>query len=134
LLARCRALIVPGEEDFGLVSVEALASGKPVIALGRGGSLESVPVSDPLGGIFFSEPDETLLAEAVQRFERIETQIRPRELQAWAGQFSEARFQARMREIVETPAERGLNGRADGDPDARPEFRRSRPSVFRSER
>jgi glycosyltransferase involved in cell wall biosynthesis len=137
LLAHCRALIVPGEEDFGLVSVEALASGKPVIALGHGGALESVPVTDPLGGVFYDEPDETQLAEAVHRFEQIETQIRPRELQAWASQFSEACFHARMREILEAPAERGSNaaGARDGRGlDTRPAHRPARPSVFRSGR
>jgi glycosyltransferase involved in cell wall biosynthesis len=103
LLARCRALIVPGDEDFGLTPVEALASGKPVVALGRGGTLESVPAADPLGGVFYDEPDETGLVGAVERFERVETEIRPRELQAWAGQFSEASFLARMREILDAP-------------------------------
>jgi glycosyltransferase involved in cell wall biosynthesis len=105
LLARSRALIVPGEEDFGMTPVEALASGKPVVALGRGGSLESVPTSDPLGGIFFDEPDASQLAAALQRFERVEAQVRPRELQAWAEQFSEAHFLARMRAILDAPPE-----------------------------
>ena len=108
LLARCRALIVPGEEDFGITPVEALASGKPVIALGRGGTVESVPAADPLGGVFYDEPDETELVGAVERFERVEAQVRPRELQAWAAQFSEACFQARMREILDAPAETPL--------------------------
>ena len=105
LLARCRAVVVPGEEDFGLVPVEALASGKPVIALGRGGALESVPVSEPVGGVFYDEPDEARLAEAVHRFEQVESQVRPRELRAWAEQFSETCFLTRMREILETPVE-----------------------------
>jgi glycosyltransferase involved in cell wall biosynthesis len=103
LLARCRALIVPGEEDFGLTPVEALASGKPVVALGRGGTIESVPAADPLGGVFYGEPDETELVRAVERFEHVEAQVRPRELQAWAAQFSEASFLARMQEILDAP-------------------------------
>src|ERR1017187_7279898 len=101
LLARSRALIVPGEEDFGMTPVEALASGKPVVALGRGGTLESVPTADPLGGIFFDEPDEGRLIEALDRFEQVEAQVRPRELQAWAEQFSEAHFLAHMREVLD---------------------------------
>jgi len=103
LLACSRALIVPGEEDFGLAPVEALASGKPVIALGRGGTLESVPADDPLGGVFYGDPDEAQLAEAVDRFERLEARVRPRELQAWAQQFSEECFLVRMREILDAP-------------------------------
>jgi len=101
LLARSRALIVPGEEDFGMAPVEALASGKPVVALGRGGTLESVPTADPFGGVFFDEPDEAHLVEALHRFELAESEVRPRELQAWAEQFSEAHFQARMRAILD---------------------------------
>jgi glycosyltransferase involved in cell wall biosynthesis len=100
LLSRCRALVVPGEEDFGITPVEALASGKPVIALGRGGTLESVPTAAPLGGIFYDEPDESQLVAAVERFELIEAHIRPRDLQAWADQFSEARFLAQMRDVL----------------------------------
>jgi len=100
LLARARALIVPGEEDFGLTPVEALASGKPVVALGKGGALESVPAIDPLGGVFFDEPEEAQLAAAVCRFEQVEARVRPRELQAWAEQFSEARFAAAMRAVL----------------------------------
>ena len=103
LLARSRALIVPGEEDFGMAPVEALASGKPVIALGRGGSLESVPTADPFGGVFFDEPDEARLIEALHRFEFAEAQVRPRELQAWAQQFSEAHFLAQMQAILDAP-------------------------------
>jgi len=102
LLAGARALIVPGEEDFGMTPVEALASGKAVIALGRGGALESVPVSDPVGGVFFEEPEEGQLAEAIGRFERIEGQIRPREVQVWAEQFSEAHFLAGIQAAVDS--------------------------------
>jgi glycosyltransferase involved in cell wall biosynthesis len=113
LLARSRALIVPGEEDFGMAAVEALASGKPVVALGRGGSLESVPTADPLGGILYDGPDEARLTDAVQRFERVEGLVRPRELQAWAQQFSEAHFLARMRRILDAPPEQ-FTGEAVG--------------------
>ena len=45
LYARCRAFVMPGEEDFGITMVEALASGKPVIGLARGGALKSCPNS-----------------------------------------------------------------------------------------
>ena len=100
LLARARALIMPGEEDFGIAAVEALASGKPVLALGRGGALESVPTAGPFGGVFFDEPDEARLLAALHRFELAEAQVRPRELQAWAAQFSEEHFLARMRAIL----------------------------------
>jgi glycosyltransferase involved in cell wall biosynthesis len=95
LLARCRALLLPGEEDFGMTAVEALASGKPVIALGRGGALETVPA---FGGVFYDEPAE--IGGAIARFEAGEAAFRPAELQAWSRRFSEAEFARKMAEIL----------------------------------
>lgn len=66
-LARCRALIFPGEEDFGIVPVEAMASGRPVIAYGRGGVLDTV--IDGETGLFFHEQSVEALVDAVERFE-----------------------------------------------------------------
>lgn len=101
LYARCRALILPGEEDFGMTPVEALASGKPVIALGRGGVLESVPLEDPCGGVFYENPDDDQLDRAVREFERIEPAIRPQELQNYARRFSEGEFARKMTAALE---------------------------------
>lgn len=101
LYARCRAFLLPGEEDFGISTVEALASGKPVIALGRGGALETVP---ELGGVLYREPSEAALNRALAEFEAREAQIRPPDLQAWAAQFNEERFQEKMRRILAVPA------------------------------
>jgi len=98
LYARCRAFLLPGEEDFGISTVEALASGKPVIALGRGGALETVP---EFGGVLYDQASEAGLDRALADFEGIEADIRPRDLQAWAAQFSEQRFQEKMRRILE---------------------------------
>ena len=72
LYARCRAFLMPGEEDFGITAVEALASGKAVIALGRGGVTEIVP---PEGAFFYDSPEEASLDDAIQRFERAEADI-----------------------------------------------------------
>jgi glycosyltransferase involved in cell wall biosynthesis len=98
LYARCRAFLLPGEEDFGITTVEALASGKPVIALGRGGALETVP---GFGGIFCDEPTEESLAAAIRKFELLEPDIRPPELQSWARRFSEAEFSRKMTAVLE---------------------------------
>ena len=103
LYARCRAFLLPGEEDFGISAVEALASGKPVIALGRGGSLETVPIDEPLGGVLFSDACEAGLNRALADFEALEPRIRPQDLQAWARRFSEDRFQEKMRRILASP-------------------------------
>ena len=99
LYARCRAFLLPGEEDFGITPVEALASGKPVVALGRGGALETVP---EFGGVFYAEPAE--FGGAIERLERLEPSIRPAELQAWARQFSEEEFLRKMGAVLETPS------------------------------
>jgi glycosyltransferase involved in cell wall biosynthesis len=65
--SRCQALIFPGEEDFGMVPVEAMASGRPVIAFGRGGAMETVV--DGETGIFFHEQSVQAIIAAVERFE-----------------------------------------------------------------
>jgi glycosyltransferase involved in cell wall biosynthesis len=96
LYARCRAVLVPGEEDFGLVAVEALASGKPVIALGRGGVLESVPEAAPRGGFFYDEPGEQHLQAAIQDFEREEADVVPAALRAHSTRFSTESFESRL--------------------------------------
>ena len=98
LYARSRALLLPGEEDFGMTPVEALASGKPVILLGRGGALESVPLSDPVGGVMYDSPEK--LAEAVEKFERMESGIAPERLREWAGRFCEKNFVEQMRGVL----------------------------------
>jgi glycosyltransferase involved in cell wall biosynthesis len=100
LYARCRAVVLPGEEDFGIVPIEAIASGKPMIALGRGGVLESVPERNPRAGFFYSHPGEEHLAQAVDDFEREEPHLAPNAIQAAAARFSTERFQAAMRDLV----------------------------------
>ena len=69
LVARCRAYILPGLEDFSIAPVEAMAAGRPVIAYARGGALDTVV--DGATGTFFSEPTATSLAEAVRRFDTL---------------------------------------------------------------
>jgi glycosyltransferase involved in cell wall biosynthesis len=103
LYARCRAYIMPGEEDFGITAVEALASGKAVIALGRGGVLESAPPEDRLGGFFYQQPEEPQLEEAIARFENVESSIAPRDLQESVTRFSEDRFLSKMRRVLDQP-------------------------------
>jgi glycosyltransferase involved in cell wall biosynthesis len=103
LYARARAFLMPGEEDFGLTPVEALASGKPVIALGRGGVLESVPLADPAGGVFYGAPEEGQLAAAIEKFERTEAHISPASLRAWAARFNEQTFFDKMNRVLSAP-------------------------------
>lgn len=65
----CRALIFPGEEDFGITSLEAQACGRPVIALRRGGVVETV--GEGRTGLFYNEPSVDQLCAAVERFEKM---------------------------------------------------------------
>jgi glycosyltransferase involved in cell wall biosynthesis len=94
LLARSKAFLMPGEEDLGISAVEALASGKPVIALGRGGALETVPC---FGGVLYNDEG---LHEAIEKFEAREGQFDPTALQSWAAKFSEAEFSAKMSSVL----------------------------------
>ncbi|WP_257458509.1 glycosyltransferase [Archangium lipolyticum] len=84
-----RALIFTAEEDFGIVPLEAQACGRPVIAYGRGGALETV---SPRTGLFFDAQTPDALVEAVRRFERWEPDFRPADARAQAERFSRAAF------------------------------------------
>jgi glycosyltransferase involved in cell wall biosynthesis len=103
LYAHSHAVVLPGEEDFGIVPVEALASGKPVIALGRGGVLETVPISEPCGGFFYSEPGADNLEAAIQKFEQQQRYLAPQQLRLHARRFSTEVFQREMSNILLGP-------------------------------
>lgn len=101
--AHCRALLFPGEEDFGMVPVEAQSFGRPVIAYASGGSLETVrgcwpgePLKITHTGIFYESQTESSLEEAILRFESVESQFSPEVIAAHACQFGTARFKSRM--------------------------------------
>ena len=94
---RCRALLFPGEEDFGLVPLEAMACGAPVIAYGAGGALETVldvEGADPDGptGLLYAPQTVDGLVSAIERFERVENRFEPRRLNAWGRRFGPERF------------------------------------------
>jgi glycosyltransferase involved in cell wall biosynthesis len=96
-LAACRALLLPGEEDFGLVPVEAQAAGKPVIAYGAGGALETVVPG--LTGAFFAEPTVDSLAAALHGFRP--DRYDPGAARRNAARFAPDRFKARLKSAVE---------------------------------
>ena len=95
--SRCRALVFPGEEDFGLTPVEAQACGRPVIAYAADGSLETV--IDGETGLFFHEQSPAALREALGRFETLEFDTA--RLRANAAQFDSEVFSKRIRAFVE---------------------------------
>jgi len=105
LFARCRALVYPQEEDFGITAVEAQAAGAPVIAFGRGGAAETVVgPNDPSGraatGVFFTEPTPDALANAVRAFTDLEPKLDAAAPRANAERFSLERFREEFREAV----------------------------------
>jgi glycosyltransferase involved in cell wall biosynthesis len=96
--ARCRALIFPGEEDFGMVPVEAMASGRPVVAFGRGGATETV--AKDVSGVFFAEQTVEAISSAVGNLAGIE--INPERIAAHASQFGRDRFFQKMRAHIDS--------------------------------
>ena len=107
LYASCAALVFPGAEDFGIVPLEAQASGRPVIAYGAGGLLETLVGYDPQAdtenpptGIFFREPTAMSLIQAVELFERRRAVFDPTMVRQHARQFSRARFKAQIHDYL----------------------------------
>jgi len=97
LYSRSLAFIYPQEEDFGITAVEAMASGRPVIAYKRGGAMETVV--DGVTGLFFNEQTIDSLAEALKNFDK--TKFNPEIIKQHAEKFSVARFKSEISEYIE---------------------------------
>lgn len=91
LMRNARALIFPGEEDFGITPLEMSATGRPVIAYARGGALETL---SPRTAVFFDEQTPEALMAAVQRFEAWEPGFVPADARAQASRFTADAFRA----------------------------------------
>jgi len=118
--AGCRALVFTAEEDFGITPVEAQAAGRPVIALGRGGALETVaphpgfprpgawPVADGAPtGVLFPEQTADSLVEAVRFFEAHESDFDPAAISASVRRFDRPRYLAEFKDWVERNRDAG---------------------------
>jgi glycosyltransferase involved in cell wall biosynthesis len=111
-LAGCRALLFPGEEDFGMVPVEAHVFGRPVIAYASGGVLETVrgffpgeDAGEDATGIFFAEQSTESLLEAIHHFELHESDFSPRFIRQHSLQFDSAVFRNKIRDFVQFAVE-----------------------------
>jgi glycosyltransferase involved in cell wall biosynthesis len=101
-LQHCRALLFPGEEDFGIVPVEAQACGTPVIAFGVGGTTETViphGQDDPTG-LFFENQSAESLIEAMESFERQAEDFHPEAARRQACRFDRRRFEREMMDSI----------------------------------
>jgi glycosyltransferase involved in cell wall biosynthesis len=106
--SRCRALIFPGEEDFGMVPVEAMASGRPVVAFGRGGATETVV--EGISGVFFAEQTVEAISAAVKHLADLD--IDPAKIVAHASRFGREQFTQGMREHIHTLLADKASGRS----------------------
>jgi glycosyltransferase involved in cell wall biosynthesis len=107
-VARCRAFLFPGDEEFGIAPLEATAAGRPVIAYGRGALTETVV--DGVTGLFFREQTADALIDALGRHEV--TGWSPEKIRAHALRFGEAAFRAEMTGFVEASLRAGREARA----------------------
>jgi glycosyltransferase involved in cell wall biosynthesis len=97
--ARCRALVFPGVEDFGIVPLEVMASGRPVIAFARGGATETIIPGET--GLFFDAQTPEALGAAVDRLEAGLASFDPARIRAHAARFEGAAFSAALSAYVD---------------------------------
>jgi glycosyltransferase involved in cell wall biosynthesis len=103
LYARCRAVLFPSVEDFGIVPLEAAAAGRPTIALARGGALETMVGLDaggPPTAVFFETQTVEAVTDAMATFEAATHRFEPAALRAHAARFDRPRFAREMREWI----------------------------------
>jgi glycosyltransferase involved in cell wall biosynthesis len=94
----CRALLFPGEEDFGIAPLEAMACGKPVVAFGRGGAVDSI-VPNRTGFLFHDQSVQGMV-EAILNFEKQEPSLRAEHCRAQAEKFSREAFLLKTRDTI----------------------------------
>ncbi len=99
-LSTCRTLIFPGIEDFGIIPVEAMAHGRPVIAFNEGGATETV--KENISGLFFKNQTKNSLNGVIKEFETIENQFIPKDIQKYSHQFDKSVFQKIFKDYVES--------------------------------
>lgn len=104
--AKCKALIFPGVEDFGIVPVEAMASGRPVIALAKGGILDTV--IEGKTGLFFNEPSTASLNQTIEAFEQRISSFNPEEIRKHAIEFDRKVFKRNLKNLIDRILQRSI--------------------------
>lgn len=111
--ATCKALLFPGVEDFGIVPLEVMASGRPVVAFARGGALETVVEGKT--GLFFHEQTTEAVIDAIERFETIEATFSAADLRAHARSFDTTVCRERLAGFIDSAlSERRMSSDARG--------------------
>ncbi|MFO7445164.1 MAG: glycosyltransferase, partial [Ignavibacteriaceae bacterium] len=98
-MQKARAFVFAAEEDFGIIVVEAMACGTPVIAWSSGGTTETIVEGKT--GLFFKDQNVSSLIEAVNRFEKSEDKFNPSVIRAHSKQFSREVFEEKMKLFVD---------------------------------
>jgi glycosyltransferase involved in cell wall biosynthesis len=110
LMEGCNALCVAAEEDFGIAAVEAQAAGKPVVAYGRGGSLETIDEGET--GVFFRERTEESVLAAIRTCDELD--VSPERTAERARRFSRTAFEQRLQHVLADALARRANGSGNG--------------------
>ena len=98
-MQKAKAFVFAAEEDFGIIMIEALSSGTPVIAFNKGGASETIIKNET--GILFNEQKPENIIEAVKEFEKTQDKFNPNSLSKYAKQFDRKIFEEKMKNFVE---------------------------------
>lgn len=100
-MSECKALLFPGEEDFGITPVEAMACGRPVVAFGKGGAMDTV--IDGKTGVLFKEQTVKNVKDAILKLESMK--FNKQEIRNHALKFDESEFKRKIKEFIDSKVE-----------------------------
>ncbi len=98
LYAECEALIFPQKEDFGIIPLEAMACGRPVIAFKEGGALDTI--IDEKTGVFFNKQTEASLKKAIEKYQAMRSKFKPEKIREHVEKFDEKHFKEKLLDFI----------------------------------